>query len=203
MYADLTKNNWKFYNLSKKSIAENGYPPAIREICAGVNLKSTSSVHKYIQDLVDMGYLKKSASKKRALEVVSPLGDFSSTPTFDVPIVGSVAAGLPIFAEENIQDTLPLPIDLARKGELFILNVKGDSMIEMGILDGDSVIVRQQNTAENGDVIVALIDDSATVKRFYKKKDYFVLKPENSEMDPIVTKEIAILGKVIGVYRLL
>ncbi len=201
MYEDLTKKQKEVLECIKISITENGFPPAIREICQYVNLKSTSSVHKYIEDLVEKGYLKKPASKKRAIEVVSLSNEPQTKLTYDIPIIGSVAAGAPILAEENIIDTFPIPLEYSHKGDLFILRVKGESMIEAGILDGDSIIVRQQTTAENGDIVVALIDDSATVKRFYKKEKYFELKPENESMSPIVLNEVEILGKVVGLFR--
>lgn len=200
MMQGLTPKQQEVLDFIRDSIDNNGYPPAIREICVGVGLKSTSSVHKYIEDLVELGFLRKSATKKRALELIRDESQ-EKKKTFDVPVFGNVAAGLPIFADDNILDTFPLPMDFARKGELFILQIQGDSMIEAGIFDGDSIIVRKQDVAEDGDIVVALIDDSATVKRLSHQNGRIYLLPENSTMEPIIVDEVSILGKVIGLFR--
>lgn len=201
---ELTQKQQKVLDFIRFSIEENGYPPAIREICAGVGLKSTSSAHKYVEDLVDLGFLRKSATKNRALELIrtqNSLGGLEKKKTFDVPVFGNVAAGLPIFADDNILDTFPLPIEYARKGQLFMLKICGDSMIEAGIFDGDSIIVRKQNIADDGDIVVALIDDAATVKRLSHRNKKIYLMPENSTMEPIILDRVTILGKVIGLFR--
>lgn len=200
MMQELTQKQQEVLDFIRNSIERNGYPPAIREICVVVKLKSTSSVHKYIEDLVKFGYLRKSATKKRALELIRE-ETVEEKKTYDVPVFGNVAAGLPIFADDNILDTFPLPMDFARKGELFILKVQGESMIEAGIFDGDSIIVRKQEVAEDGDIVVALIDDSATVKRLSHQCGRIYLLPENSTMEPIIVDEVSILGKVIGLFR--
>ncbi|QQK07611.1 transcriptional repressor LexA [Miniphocaeibacter halophilus] len=203
MYDDLSKKQADILNYIKSYIKYKGYPPAIREICTKLNISSTSTVHSHIVKLEDKGYIRRDPLKNRAIEIIDTDYDEmnSKKETFDVPIVGKVTAGEPILALENIEDTFPLPIELSTKGNLFILNVQGESMIEAGILDGDKIIVRQQKTANNGDIVVAMIDESATVKRYYKRNDHVELKPENSTMFPIIVKEVEILGKVIGLYR--
>ncbi|HHX68134.1 MAG: transcriptional repressor LexA [Miniphocaeibacter sp.] len=203
MYDDLSKKQIDILNYIKSYIKYKGYPPAIREICTKLNISSTSTVHSHIVKLEDKGYIRRDPLKNRAIEIIDTEYDEinSKKETFDVPIVGKVTAGEPILALENIEDTFPLPIELSAKGNLFILNVQGESMIEAGILDGDKIIVRQQKTANNGDIVVAMIDESATVKRYYKRNDHVELKPENSTMFPIIVKEVEILGKVIGLYR--
>ena len=198
-----------------KQVEEKGYPPSVREICAAVGFKSTSTVHDYLEKLEKEGLIKKDPSKPRALKVVgskSPssayrknqtLGDFYPRKELvDVPIIGKVAAGLPILAVENIEDTYPIPVDMVQNSTAFMLKVRGESMIEAGILDGDLILVRQQSTAINGDIVVALIEDEATVKTFYKENGYVRLQPQNQSMDPIIVHEnLSILGKVIGVFR--
>lgn len=203
MYDDLSKKQIDILNYIKSYIKYKGYPPAIREICTKLDISSTSTVHSHIVKLENKGYIRRDPLKNRAIEIINTDYDEinSKKETFDVPIVGKVTAGEPILALENIEDTFPLPIELSTKGNLFILNVQGESMIEAGILDGDKIIVRQQKTANNGDIVVAMIDESATVKRYYKRNDHVELKPENSTMFPIIVKEVEILGKVIGLYR--
>lgn len=192
-----------------------GYPPTVREIANAVGLKSTASVHTYLSSLEEDGCIKRNPFNSRAIEIISnketwmkdePFSNLSDPErehpdTVDLPIVGQVAAGEPILAVENIEDYFPIPSGYAPHGTLFMLKVKGDSMIEAGILDGDMIMVKKQETADNGDMIVALIDDSATVKTFYKKQDKIVLQPENSSMEPIIVDTVTILGKVFGVYR--
>ncbi|HWR60378.1 MAG TPA: transcriptional repressor LexA, partial [Clostridia bacterium] len=176
--------------------------PSVREICDAVKLKSTSTVHGHLERLERKGYIRRDPTKPRAIEV---LDGGSSVVTrremVELPIVGKVTAGLPILAEENIEDSFPVPVDFVGNQDAFMLIVKGDSMINAGIFDGDYVIVRQQSVARNGDIVVALLNDEATVKTFYKEKDYFRLQPENPYLMPIIVKELSILGKVIGVFR--
>ncbi len=184
---------------------ENGFPPTVREICNAVGLSSTSTVHGYISRLTKSGMLEKSPLKNRAIRV-SETEEAKTTESeefMSVPVIGNVAAGSPILAEENIQRTFPLPMDFARNKDVFMLKVRGESMINAGILDGDYVIVAKQPTASNGEIVVALIEDSATVKTFFKENGYIRLQPENDYMEPIIVENPAILGKVIGVYRML
>lgn len=179
---------------------ENGYPPSIREICAGVGLSSTSTVHAHLETLKRKGLLEKADSKSRGLRVkrhdVTVENEF-----VNVPLIGNVAAGTPILATENLERTFPIPTDFVGDTPSFMLKVKGESMIEAGIFNGDYIIVKQQAVANNGEIVVALIEDEATVKTFYKEKDHIRLQPENSTMEPIIVKEVAILGKVVGVIR--
>ncbi|NLY67675.1 MAG: transcriptional repressor LexA [Tissierellia bacterium] len=203
MYEDLSQNQIKILNFIKDQIQLKGYPPSVREICKGVNLKSTSTVHRHLEKLESKGYIRKDPTKPRAIEVLDKSDD-TSLPikkTVDIPIVGRVTAGEPILAVEHIEDTFPIPAEMAERGSLFMLKVQGDSMINAGILNGDYVIVKQQNDAINGDIVVALLDNEATVKRFYKEKDHIRLQPENDAMSPIITDNAIILGKVIGLYR--
>ncbi len=203
MYEDLNENQVRILNFIKDQIKHKGYPPSVREICKGVNLKSTSTVHRHLEKLETKGYIRRDPTKPRAIEVLDNSDGemFEAKKTVDIPIIGKVTAGEPVLAVEHIEDTFPVPIELAQKGSLFMLRVQGDSMIEAGILDGDYVIVKQQNHAINGDVVIALIDNEATVKRFFKEKDYIRLQPENQSMEPIIVKDVKILGKVIALYR--
>ena len=187
----------------KEMILKKGYPPAVREICEAVHLKSTSSVHSHLESLEKNGYIRRDPTKPRTIEILDD--DFALTrrEVVNVPVIGTVAAGTPILAEQNIEDYLPIPAELLPNKEVFMLKVKGNSMIEAGIYSGDKVIVAKQPDAENGDKVVALVDDSATVKTFYKEKGHFRLQPENSTMDPIILDHIEILGKVIGLFRMM
>ena len=182
---------------------ENGYPPSIREICQGVGLSSTSTVHAHLETLRKNGLLEKADSKSRGIRLKNPADDIvGENDIVNVPVLGKVAAGSPILATENLERTFPIPADFAGTHcQSFMLKVKGESMIEAGIFDGDYIIVNQQSVANNGEIVVALIDDEATVKTFYKEKDYIRLQPENSSMDPIIVTEVAILGKVVGLIR--
>lgn len=190
-------------------VEEKGYPPSVREICSAVGFKSTSTVHGYLEKLEKSGLIRKDPTKPRALKVVDskrpsrPIDNYISRKELvDVPIVGRVTAGQPILAVENIEDTFPLPVDYVQNSTAFMLRVQGDSMIEAGILDGDLVLVRQQANANNGDIVVALIGDEATVKTFYKENGYVRLQPQNQYLEPIIVKEgLSVLGKVIGVFR--
>ena len=186
----------------KEEILHKGYPPAVREICEAVHLRSTSSVHAHLETLENKGYIRRDATKPRAIEIVDDQFNLTRRELVNVPIVGQVAAGQPILAEENIEDYFPIPAGMMPNKESFMLNVKGESMINAGILDGDLILVQQQTTAENGDKVVALIDDSATVKTYYKEDGHYRLQPENDYMDPIIVDEVSILGKVFGVFRI-
>ncbi|NLW40065.1 MAG: transcriptional repressor LexA [Tissierellia bacterium] len=203
MYEDLNQVQLEILFFIKNHIQKKGYPPSVREICKGVNMKSTSTVHRHLEKLEEKGYIRKDPTKPRAIEIIDrDEGSlFSPKKTVDVPILGKVTAGQPILAVEHIEDTFPVPAEMAERGPLFMLKIDGDSMINAGILSGDYVLVKQQNHAINGDIVVALIEDEATVKRFFKEDDYVRLQPENDSMSPIVTKEVTILGKVIGLYR--
>ena len=187
----------------KEMILKKGYPPAVREICEAVHLKSTSSVHSHLEALEKNGYIRRDPTKPRTIEILDD--DFALTrrELVNVPVIGTVAAGVPILAEQNIEDYLPIPAEILPNKEVFMLKVKGNSMIEAGIYNGDKVIVAKQPNAENGDKVVALVDDSATVKTFYKENGHFRLQPENSSMDPIILDQVEILGKVIGLFRMM
>ena len=185
----------------KAQILEKGYPPAVREICSAVHLKSTSSVHSHLETLEKNGYIRRDPTKPRAIEIIDDDFNLVRRELVNVPIIGSVAAGEPIFAEQNVEGYMPvLPGDMP-KGEAFILRVKGESMINVGIYDGDKVLVHKQNVAENGELVVALVDDAATVKTFYKEDGHFRLQPENDTMDPIIVNDVEVLGKVVGLFR--
>lgn len=191
----------------KEQIKKVGYAPSVREICKALDLKSTSTVHGYLARLEKKGLIQKAALKPRTLRIIDEesnnvdKGFYTSKEMVDVPIVGKVTAGMPILAVENVEDTFPLPIDFVGNSETFMLKVRGDSMIDAGILDGDMVLVKKQNTAENGDIVVALIEDEATVKKFYKEKGFIRLQPQNQFMQPILVPTCTILGKVAGVFR--
>jgi len=185
----------------KSETEAQGYPPSVREIGRAVGLKSTSTVHGHLSQLERKGYIRRDSSKPRAIEVLPAAGVLPRSASVAVPLVGRVTAGLPVLAVENIEDYFPLPKDFGEQGTLFMLRVAGDSMIEAGILDGDYVIVRQQENAENGEIVVALIDDEATIKRFFKEKDRIRLQPENRFMDPIIVEDASIVGKVTGLVR--
>lgn len=187
----------------KEMILKKGYPPAVREICEAVHLKSTSSVHSHLESLEKNGYIRRDPTKPRTIEILDD--DFALTrrELVNVPVIGTVAAGTPILAEQNIEDYLLIPAEILPNKEVFMLKVKGNSMIEAGIYNGDKVIVAKQPNAENGDKVVALVDDSATVKTFYKENGHFRLQPENSSMDPIILDQVEILGKVIGLFRMM
>ena len=185
----------------KAQILEKGYPPAVREICEAVNLKSTSSVHSHLETLEKNGFIRRDPTKPRAIEILDDDFNLTRREFSNVPIIGKVAAGSPILAQENITDYFPIPVDYLPNKETFMLIDKGDSMINMGIYDGDYVLVEAASTAKNGDVVVALVDDSATVKRFYKEDGHYRLQPENDSLDPIIVPECQVLGKVISLYR--
>ncbi len=185
----------------KNEILKKGYPPTVREICETVGLKSTSSVHSHLETLEKNGYIRRDPTKPRAIEICDDGFQMLRTEMVSLPVIGNVAAGLPILAEENIESYFPVPADVVPKGESFILNVHGDSMINAGIFDGDRVFVNTCSTAENGSIVVALIDDSATVKTFYKEDGHIRLQPENDSMAPIIVNDCQILGRVFGIFR--
>ena len=187
----------------KGEILSKGYPPAVREICEAVDLKSTSSVHSHLETLEKNGYIRRDPTKPRAIEILDDDFNLTRREVVNVPIVGHVAAGEPILATENIENYFPIPVEYMPNEETFMLKVKGESMINAGIFNGDNVLVKKQPNAENGYIVVALVDDSATVKTFYKEDGYYRLQPENDTMDPIIVKECSILGKVFGVFRFL
>lgn len=185
----------------KEQILEKGYPPAVREICAAVHLKSTSSVHSHLETLEKNGYIRRDPTKPRAIEIVDDEFNLQRREMRNIPIIGNVAAGQPLFAEQNIETYFPMLADELPSGDLFMLNVRGESMINVGIFDGDKIIVQQTTTAQNGDIVVALVEDSATVKTYYKEDGRYRLQPENDDMEPIYVNEVLILGKVIGLFR--
>ena len=187
----------------KGEILSKGYPPAVREICEAVDLKSTSSVHSHLETLEKNGYIRRDPTKPRAIEILDDDFNLTRREVVNVPIVGHVAAGEPILATENIENYFPIPVEYMPNEETFMLKVKGESMINAGIFNGDNVLVKKQPNADNGDIVVALVDDSATVKTFYNEDGYYRLQPENDTMDPIIVKECSILGKVFGVFRFL
>ncbi|HHW66865.1 MAG: repressor LexA [Epulopiscium sp.] len=185
----------------KKEIKTKGYPPSVREICDAVNLKSTSTVHGHLNRLEKKGMIRRDPTKPRAIEILDDSFYEIRHELVNVPIVGKVTAGQPILAVENIEDYFPLPVEYVKNDTVYMLHIQGDSMIEAGIFNNDLVLVRKQSSAENGDIVVALIEDSATVKRFFREKDHIRLQPENSAMNPIIVRDVTILGKVIGLFR--
>lgn len=185
----------------KSQILSRGFPPAVRDICEAVNLKSTSSVHSHLETLEKNGYIRRDPTKPRAIEILDDTFNLTRREVTNVPLVGRVAAGEPILAEQNIENYFPFPVDMLPNSQTFLLSVRGESMINAGILDGDMVLVEQKNTASNGEMVVALIEDGATVKTFYKEEGVIRLQPENDFMDPIIVRDVQILGKVIGVFR--
>ena len=186
----------------KETILKKGYPPAVREICEAVNLKSTSSVHSHLETLERNGYIRRDPTKPRTIEIIDDCFNLARREVVNVPLLGTVAAGMPLLAQENIENYFPIPTEMLPDKEVFMLRVKGDSMIEAGIFNGDLIFVEKTVTAENGEIVVALLDDSATVKRFYKENGHYRLQPENSSMEPIIVDEVQILGKVFGLFRM-
>ena len=194
---DASEKKMQILDFIRREIDDKGYPPSVREICLAVGLKSTSTVHAHLNRLEEEGYIRRDATKPRALE----LTDTATVRGRSVPLVGRVTAGMPILAQQNIEEYYMLPQNLVGGDEVFILSVQGESMIEAGILDGDFVIVRRQSHAENGDNVVAMIDDEATVKRIFYEKTRVRLQPENSAMQPIYAREVTVLGRVIALFR--
>ena len=198
----LTQTQARILEFMKSEILTRGFPPSVREICAAVGLNSPASVYSQLKNLEKKGYIEKCGLKSRALRIIDDEFNPPQRECAQVPIVGNVSAGEPIFADQNITDYFPIPVDMLPNEKVFMLQIRGDSMINAGILDGDKVIVKQTGTAVNGSTVVALIDDSATVKTFYKENGHFRLQPENPDYDPIIVDHVEILGEVIGVLRL-
>lgn len=197
----ISKKQEEILEYIKSQILERGFPPAVREICEAVNLKSTSSVHSHLETLEKNGYIHRDPTKPRAIEILDDTFNLTRREMVNVPIIGRVAAGEPLLAQQNIENYFPIPAEMMPNKQTFLLQVQGESMINAGILNGDYILVQQQQTADNGDKIVALIDDGATVKTFYREEGIIRLQPENDFMDPIIVKDCTILGKVIGVFR--
>lgn len=197
----ISKKQEEILEYIKSQILERGFPPAVREICEAVNLKSTSSVHSHLETLEKNGYIHRDPTKPRAIEILDDTFNLTRREMVNVPIIGRVAAGEPLLAQQNIENYFPIPADMMPNKQTFLLQVQGESMINAGILNGDYILVQQQQTADNGDKVVALIDDGATVKTFYREEGIIRLQPENDFMDPIIVKDCTILGKVIGVFR--
>lgn len=187
----------------KAQILERGFPPSVRDICEAVHLKSTSSVHSHLETLEKNGYIRRDPTKPRAIEILDDTFNFNRREMVNVPIVGRVAAGEPLLAEQNIENYFPIPMDYMPNNQTFMLKVRGDSMINVGIFDCDMVLVEQTPTARNGEIVVALVEDGATVKRFFKEEGIYRLQPENDALDPIIVSDVQIMGKVIGVFRFL
>ena len=200
----ITNKQLEILEYIKNTILSEGYPPAVRQICEAVHLRSTSSVHAHLSTLEKNGYIRRDPAKPRTIEILDDLFNFSTREMVNIPVVGTVAAGEPILAEERVEDYFPFPAEaLHTDKEVFMLRVKGESMINAGIRPGDKIMVEQQDTAENGEIVVALIEDSATVKRFYKEQDHYRLQPENDTMEPIIVNDVQILGKVVGLIRMM
>lgn len=197
----ISKKQEEILEYIKSQILERGFPPAVREICEAVNLKSTSSVHSHLETLEKNGYIHRDPTKPRAIEILDDTFNLTRREMVNVPIIGRVAAGEPLLAQQNIENYFPIPAEMMPNKQTFLLQVQGESMINAGILNGDYILVQQQQTADNGDKVVALIDDGATVKTFYREEGIIRLQPENDFMDPIIVKDCTILGKVIGVFR--
>ena len=197
----ITAKQQEILDYIKSEILTRGYPPAVREICEAVHLKSMSSVHSHLETLEKNGYIRRDPTKPRAIEIMDDEFNLARREIVNVPVIGDIAAGEPIFAEQNIEGYFPiLPEDMP-SGNAFMLNVRGESMINVGIYDGDKILVKEQNTASNGEIVVALVEDSATVKTFYKENGYYRLQPENDTMEPIIVDRVEILGKVVGLFR--
>ena len=198
----ITAKQQEILEYIKSEIVNKGYPPAVREICGAVHLKSTSSVHSHLETLEKNSFIRRDPTKPRAIEIIDDDFNLSRREIISVPVIGSVAAGEPIFADQNIESYMPvLPEDMP-DGQAFMLRVKGESMVNAGIFDGDRVLVKKQESAENGDIIVALVEDAATVKTFYKEDGHFRLQPENDTMQPIILDDVTVLGKVTGLFRI-
>lgn len=185
----------------KSQILERGFPPAVRDICEAVNLKSTSSVHSHLETLEKNGYIRRDPTKPRAIEILDDTFNLTRREVSNIPVIGQVAAGEPLLAQQNIENYFPIPVEMLPNSDMFLLKVRGESMINAGIFDGDLVLVEQRNTASNGEMVVALIEDGATVKTFYKENGYIRLQPENDYLDPIIVPDCMILGRVRGVFR--
>lgn len=201
-YGKITKKQQEILDYMKDQILSKGYPPSVREICEAVGLKSTSSVHSHLETLEKNGYIRRDPTKPRAIEIMDDEFNITRRELVSVPVLGNVAAGQPILAVDNIKEYFPIPSEYMPNADTFMLIVKGDSMVNVGVFSGDKIIVQKTNTASNGDMVVALVEDSATVKTFYHEGDYIRLQPENDNMDPIILPNVEILGKVIGLIRM-
>ncbi|MCI8516617.1 MAG: transcriptional repressor LexA [Hungatella sp.] len=199
----ITSKQQEILEYIKETILNKGYPPSVREICEAVSLKSTSSVHSHLETLEKNGYIRRDPTKPRTIEIIDDCFNLTRRELVNVPMIGTVAAGQPILAEENIENYFPIPVELLPNRQTFMLRVKGESMVNVGIFDGDQIIVKQQEYAENGEIVVALLDDAATVKRFFKEQGHYRLQPENDALDPIIVDEVQILGVVIGLVRMM
>ena len=202
MLEELTEKQRQILEYIKSEIMSRGYPPSVREICAAVQLKSTSSVHSYLSALAEKGSIRRDPTKPRAIEVTDDAFALTRREMAQIPIIGTITAGEPILAQEHIEDYFPMPVEYLPNAVVFMLKVRGDSMIKAGIYNGDHVLVEQRSTAKNGDIVVAMLGDSATVKTFYKENGHYRLQPQNDTMDPIYCDNVEILGKVIGLIRL-
>ena len=202
-YGKISSKQREILEYIKQEILNKGYPPAVREICEAVHLKSTSSVHSHLETLEKNGYIRRDPTKPRAIEIIDDNFNLTRREVVNVPIIGKVAAGQPLLAVENNEIYFPIPTEFIPNAETFMLKVKRVSMINAGIFNGDKILVQKQSDAQNGDIVVALVDDSATVKTFYKEDGHFRLQPENDTMDPIIVNECSILGKVFGIMRFL
>lgn len=200
-YGKISDKQKEILEFIKAEILNKGYPPTVRDICEAVHLKSTSSVHSHLETLEKNGYIRRDPTKPRAIEIIDDNFNLTRREVVNVPLVGKVAAGEPILATENIEAYFPIPTEFMPNTESFMLRVQGESMINAGIFDGDNILVQRQDTARNGDMVVALVEDSATVKTFYKEDGHIRLQPENDSMDPIIVPDCTILGKVFGVFR--
>lgn len=198
----ITEKQEEILEFIKDKILKKGYPPSVREICEAVHLKSTSSVHSHLATLEERGYIRRDPTKPRAIEILDDSFALNmNREMVNVPVIGAIAAGQPLLAEQNIEEYFPIPVELLPNSQTFMLKVKGDSMVNAGIFDGDQIIVEQTSTAENGDIVVALLEDSATVKRFYKEGGHYRLQPENDTMEPIIADQVDIQGRVVGLFR--
>ena len=200
-YGKITKKQSEILEYIKSQILNKGYPPSVRDICEAVQLKSTSSVHSHLETLEKNGYIRRDPTKPRAIEIIDDNFNLVRREVVNVPIIGKVAAGQPLLAVENVDSYFPIPMEFMPNEQCFMPKVAGESMINAGIFDGDTILVEQRQTASNGDMIVALVDDSATVKTYYKEEGHIRLQPENDTMDPIIVPDCQILGKVFGVFR--
>lgn len=203
MPGKITAKQMEILEFIKDEILKKGYPPTVREICERVHLKSTSSVHSHLETLEKNGYIRRDPTKPRAIEIVDDIFGLTRREMVQVPVIGTVAAGQPILASENIESYFPFPAEMLPNKETYMLHVKGDSMVNIGIFDGDQILCETASTASNGEIVVALVEDSATVKRFYKENGHYRLQPENDFMEPIIVNEVKIVGKVIGLFRMM
>ncbi len=201
-YGRISNKQKEILEYLKSQIINKGYPPAVREICEAVKLKSTSSVHSHLETLEKNGYIRRDPSKPRAIEIIDDEFNLTRKELVNVPIVGTITAGQPILAVENIESYFPIPSEFMPNEETFMLKVKGNSMINAGIYNGDKILVQKQSHAKNGDIVVALIEDEVTVKTFYKENGYYRLQPENESMEPIIVSDLSVMGKVIGLFRM-